>query len=48
MTILPWYAFRESGLSFIVVIGPLSSLWPIVGLDLLHGSTAAARERGPA
>jgi hypothetical protein len=47
MLFLPWYAFRESGLNFGVIIGPLSCLWLIVGLDLLRGSTRPAREPIP-
>lgn len=35
---LPWYAMRESGLDFIVVIGPLSGLWLVVGGLVLRGS----------
>jgi hypothetical protein len=34
---LPWYAFRESGLTFLVVVGPISVLWPLTGGLLLRG-----------
>jgi hypothetical protein len=47
MLVLPWYAFRESGLNIGVIIVPLSCLWLIVGLDLLRGSTRPAREPIP-
>ncbi|MGZ8502156.1 MAG: hypothetical protein ACXWW6_04810, partial [Candidatus Limnocylindrales bacterium] len=37
MLFLPWYAARESGLDFLVVIAPLSGLWLVVGGLLLRG-----------
>jgi hypothetical protein len=37
MLFLPWYAFREAGLDFSVVMVPLSGLWLLIGFRLLRG-----------
>lgn len=37
MPFLPSYAFRVSGLDFLIVIGPISVLWLLVGALLLRG-----------
>lgn len=37
MLSLPWYAARESGLNFLVVMTPMSCLWLVVGGLLLRG-----------
>jgi len=34
---LPWYAFRVAGLDFMIIFGPLSGLWLLVGSLLLRG-----------
>ncbi len=35
--VLPWYALRESGFNFLIVVGPIGGLWLLVGLRLLGG-----------
>jgi hypothetical protein len=35
--VLPWYALRESGFNFLVILGPIGGLWVLVGLRLLGG-----------
>jgi hypothetical protein len=37
MAVLPWYAFRQSGLSLLVILAPLGGLYLLVGLGLLRG-----------
>lgn len=37
MAVLPWYAFRLSGLNFVVILAPLGGLYLLVGLGLLRG-----------
>lgn len=37
MPFLPWYAFRVSGLDFLIILGPISVLWLVVGGLLLRG-----------
>lgn len=37
MAVLPWYAFRVSGLNFLVILAPLGGLHLLVGLGLLRG-----------
>lgn len=36
MAALPWYAFRVSGLDFLVVLAPLGGLYLLIGLGLLR------------
>ena len=36
MSVLPWYAFRVSGLSFVVVLAPLAAVNLLIGLSLLR------------
>lgn len=36
MAVLPWYAFRLSGLNFVVILAPLSGLYLLIGLGLLR------------
>jgi hypothetical protein len=47
MLFLPWYALRESGLNFVIIMAPLSCLWLIVGVDLLRGSSRPVLEPIP-
>jgi hypothetical protein len=42
MAVLPWYAFRQSGLSFLVVLVPLGGLYLLIGLGLLRAFPKAA------
>lgn len=37
MAVSPWYAFRLSGLNFVVILAPLGGLYLLVGLGLLRG-----------
>lgn len=37
MAVLPWYAFRMSGLNFVVILAPLGVLYLLVGLGLFRG-----------
>lgn len=37
MAVLPWYAFRVSGLNFVVILAPLGGLYLLVGLGLFRG-----------
>ena len=37
MAALPWYAFRVSGLDYVVILAPLAGLYLLVGLGLLRG-----------
>jgi hypothetical protein len=37
MLVLPWYALRTSGFEAVVIIAPLSLLWPAIGGALLRG-----------
>jgi len=36
MSVLPWYAFRVSGLNFVVILAPLGGLYLLIGLSLLR------------
>jgi hypothetical protein len=42
MAVLPWYAFRESGLNLLVILAPLGGLYLLVGLGLLRGALRPA------
>lgn len=34
---LPWYAFRVSGLNFLVILVPLAAVWLMIGLSVHRG-----------
>lgn len=44
---LPWYASRVAGLDFLIVIGPISVLWLVVGGSLLRGLPTAVPSARP-
>lgn len=47
MPFLPWYASRVAGLDFLIIIGPISVLWLVVGGLLLRGFPRAVQTAQP-
>jgi hypothetical protein len=48
MLFLPWYALRTSGIEGVVIIAPLSLLWPAIGGALVRGFAPSADAPNPA
>ena len=40
---LPWFAFRLLEFNLLVILGPITLVWLVVGAALLHGSVRPAR-----
>jgi hypothetical protein len=42
---LPWYALRQAGFPFWIIIAPISGLWLVYGIGLLRGFSTPTQVR---